>query len=309
MSSLARVKILLAEIEATYGTDPLPTVADNVIRALDHKPTPLAAEMKDLGYVMPYLGSTPKKPVGKHRKDEFGVHLTGSTAAGTAPAHGVLLRACGFAETLTALTDAVYNPVGTDFESVTIYSRVARQLRKLLGTRGSATLSFAAGDYPRINFAMIGLWSAATDGAPPSVSAYPNSAPPLEVTKDNTTFTIFGHAVPLKSLEIQLGVEAKLKDRPNQKGIFIGNRQVAGTISFEWPDLTTWDVEADAAAGTTGVLALVHGTTAGNIVRIDAPVVQISDPKFEEEDGIMMCSASITLIPDAGNDELIITVK
>ena len=57
-----------------------------------------------------------------------------------------------------------------------------------------------------------------------------------------------------------------------------------------------------------GSLSLTHGTAAGNIVKIDAPRAQLFSPSYEDDDGVAMMSLSLSLVPDEGNDELVITV-
>ena len=59
---------------------------------------------------------------------------------------------------------------------------------------------------------------------------------------------------------------------------------------------------------TTGALALVHGTTAGNKVQIDAPNVQLITPQYQDQDGIAMLQCGLVFAPGAsGNDEIKIT--
>ena len=66
---------------------------------------------------------------------------------------------------------------------------------------------------------------------------------------------------------------------------------------------------AICAAHTTGALQMIHGTSAGNIVQIDAPVVQLLSPSYADSNGILMLNMQLALIPDAGDDELTLTVR
>jgi len=52
---------------------------------------------------------------------------------------------------------------------------------------------------------------------------------------------------------------------------------------------------------------MVHGTTAGNIVALDAPKVQLLQPAYEDSNGILMIKMNLALIPDVGNDEITLT--
>jgi hypothetical protein len=54
---------------------------------------------------------------------------------------------------------------------------------------------------------------------------------------------------------------------------------------------------------------MVHGTTAGNIVTIGAPNVQIVSPTYGESDGISTLQMGLSMVPGSGgNDEFTIAV-
>lgn len=96
-----RKKLLLAKLESTYGTDPTPTGADNAIltQNLSIKPQIDYVERKtDRGN----MGGDLSLHTSRFLTFEFDVDLQSSGAAGTAPAWGKLLKACGFAEATTA---------------------------------------------------------------------------------------------------------------------------------------------------------------------------------------------------------------
>ncbi len=64
------------------------------------------------------------------------------------------------------------------------------------------------------------------------------------------------------------------------------------------------------ATDTVGELQMVHGSTAGNILQIDMPGVQLMDPRMSSLNGRRMLQANLKLNPGAtGNDEITITAK
>jgi hypothetical protein len=73
--------------------------------------------------------------------------------------------------------------------------------------------------------------------------------------------------------------------------------------------LATVDWFGRAKNRTRGVLAIEHGTVAGNIVAFDAPSVEIGRPTQGETKGKITYTLPIMLVPVDGNDELTITVK
>ena len=62
-------------------------------------------------------------------------------------------------------------------------------------------------------------------------------------------------------------------------------------------------------ANTTGALQVVHGTTAGNIVQLDATLAQVLNPTYGESQGIRTLQMGLSIIPTNGDDDFKITVK
>ncbi len=118
MSLLNRRRVLLAKIETTYGTDASPGNADAVLiqqAGLMLKPLEGAEVSRDL--IRPYFGSNGKIKVENFATLEFSVELAGSGTAGTPPAYGYLLRACGLAETIVgaAITGNTITPISDPY--------------------------------------------------------------------------------------------------------------------------------------------------------------------------------------------------
>ena len=102
MAKSMKKMLLLAKKEVTAGTDALPTAAANAILCRALMPEPITAEQVQRNLIRPYKGNSGSLTVGEHRKITFEVELAGAGAAGTEPAWGLLLEACGFAATITA---------------------------------------------------------------------------------------------------------------------------------------------------------------------------------------------------------------
>src|SRR3546814_9208609 len=99
---LFRKKIILAKLETTSGTDPTPTGSANSILTHDLDLKTFQGNKAALNYDRPYLGADKQIYTGPYSMLTFGVDLAGAGTAGTAPAYGPLLRACGFAEIINA---------------------------------------------------------------------------------------------------------------------------------------------------------------------------------------------------------------
>lgn len=98
----SRNAVLLAKIETTEGSDSSPTGTSNAVLVSELSIEPLAGSELDLAYIRPYMGISPSIRVEDYVTASFTVDFAGTATAGTAPAWGPILRACGFAETLVA---------------------------------------------------------------------------------------------------------------------------------------------------------------------------------------------------------------
>ena len=90
----------------------------------------------------------------------------------------------------------------------------------------------------------------------------------------------------------------------------ITDRKPAGSVLMEAVKVADKNWWSSIQSATNGALELVHGLTAGNIVEVDAPNVQMYSPTYQDQDGILMLSAQMAMTPGAtGNDELVLTFR
>lgn len=311
MALLYRKRIVLAKIETTYGTDPTPTGAANAILVRNLDVTPIDIEYASRDLVRPYLGISEQLVGGRNVKASFEVEMAGSGAAGTAPAYGPLLRACGLSETISAGVSVTYAPVSTSFESVTIYVNVDGVLHKITGARGTVSLEMTAKAIPVYRFEFTGLYQAVVDGAAPTPT-YTGFITPLPVNATNSSgFALHGYSALMQSLSMALGNEVVYRNLVAQESVIITDRQATGQVTIEAPTIAQKDYFTAVTSVTLGSLALTHGTTAGNKVEIAASsTVQVTSPTYQESDGIAMLQMNLNFIPTgSGNNELSIVVK
>lgn len=309
MALLKRKGALLAKIESVYGTDPVPTGAANAILFSDFDLGPMEMKTVDRDNIRPFLGSNEQLPTGLFSKIDFTIEAAGSGAAGTAPAWGPLLRACGFDETVSAGVKVEYLPVSDAFESVTVYFNLDGVLHKLTGARGTVTFDFTRDWRPAMKFSLTGLFNTVADAAAPTVvlTAWQK---PLAVNRTNTpTLTLHGYAGRVHSLTADMANDVIFRELIGAAmgEVLITNRKPVGNILMEAVTVATKDWWTSIKDITTGALQLIHGTVAGNKFQIDAPNVQLLNPKYQDQDGIAMLSCSMVYGPSAGNDEIKIT--
>ncbi len=306
MPLLSRKRLILAKSEATYGVDSTPTGAANAILVRNLEITPLQADTVSRDLIRPYLGTSDQLLAQTRVEVSFEVELAGAGAAGTAPAYGPVLKACGLSETVVASTSVTYAPVSATFSSATIYYFNDTIRHKLTGCRGSFTLNAEVGAIPFITFNLTGIYNAPTDETVPTPT-YANQAAPLIFKNGNTSnFSIFSYSGCLQSLNFELANEMIYRELVGcSKEVLITNRAPSGTCVIEAPSIATKDFFTIANGSTTGSISFQHGATAGNIVTFTTAQSDIGSPTYSDQDGIQMLNLPYLAIPtSAGNDEL-----
>jgi hypothetical protein len=242
----------------------------------------------------------------------FDVLLCGGGApAGTAPNWGVLLRACGMAQTINAGSNVTYSLVSTGEEAVAIYAYNDGILQKMIGMRGSVNFSFTARKAPVASFKFIGLNVPMTDVVMP-VPTMPTIPRPLAVNQSNTTVSFGAYSIRLESFNIDLGNDVQYRNRTNRQDVIIADRNVAGKAMFELPLIA--EANFLGAAGictnaTASALSIVHGAAAGNILTLSAPKAQLFKPSPKYDKGTLMLECDLHLARNtAGNDEMSLVV-
>lgn len=303
-------KAVLAKIEATYGTDATPTGALNAIQTSGVTPALMQGDTLQRNLDSPNLGGDLTYHVAPYTAIEFRVELAGAGAAGTAPAYGPLLRACGFAEAVNAGTSVVYTPVSSAFESATIYYFRDGTKHALVGARGSVRFEVSGGGIPVMVFRFLGLRVAPAAVANPTVD-WSRFKTPKPVTSANTpTFTLHGFAAPLYECTIDMANEVVYDNvAGGSESVKIVDRDANGSVLIADPALGDKDYHAIINAHTTGALQLIHGVGAGNIVQFDAPAVQLLQPAEEERQKVAALRMVTRYLPNAGNDEISLTIK
>lgn len=305
---LKRKVAIIAKIETVSGTDAVPTGASNAI-LVSGEPTVTPMDMKtvDRDIIRAYFGNAEKLPTGIFSKLDFSVEIAGSGTAGTAPAWGPLLRACAFSETITAGTKVEYKPVTDLIESATIYINRDGVLHKLTGARGTVKFGFTVDQIPKFDFSFTGLFNPVADSAMPAVTLTAWKTP-LPVNRSNTpTFTLHGYAAKMQSVSFDMAAALSAYSLVNGSDkVDITDRKPAGKVSFEATTVAQKDWWSAVKNVDSGALQLIHGTTAGNKVQIDAPKTQIVSPTYGDYQGILMLNGDLVFAPNAGNDEITI---
>jgi hypothetical protein len=314
MGRLIRKTAILAKTEVNYGVDPTPDGAANAI-LVSNASFNVAYTNVNRDLIRANLGGSEQLAGTRFVECSFDVELANSGTAGTAPAWGPLLLACGMAEAvLTTPARVEYTPVSASFKSATIYYHIDGTLRKATGCMGNAELMLNEGERPMIRFTFTGLDGGTTATADPTLTLTSWKVPSvvsdvnsgdinLGATYSAGTLTS-GTVYPSRGLAISLGNTIARKAILGGQSVAITQRDVTGSCQLELTAAQEATFRTDINANTTTSLGFTHSTGAGVGIMLHAPRVQRIDPSDVDYEGELHTGLNLRFVPSSGNDEL-----
>lgn len=381
MSKLMKKALLFAKIESSYGTDPTPTGPANAILCRAITPQPISAEFAERMLIRPYFGANGSLPAAIHSECEFEVEYAAAGGAGTVPAWGPLLRACGFSQTATTTavasitrtgavatltktahgrlvgdsivvsgaveteyngtftvatvpdadtltyavtgtpttpatgtillgTTVIYTTITSALETVTLYYYLDGLLHKIKGARGTVSIDQTAKGIPVFKFKFTGLYTTPTDETQPTDASYAAFMQPMVVNNTNTaTWALHGITGKLQTLSLDVANEIVFRSLIGSEAVHMTDRKPSGNAVFELDTVAVKDWWTAIRNATASTLSITHGVTGGSIMKLDCPKVSLINPQYSEQDGIAMLGVGLTIQPNTGNDEIVLTVK
>ena len=322
MSRLIRNTAILAKTETVYGADAVPTGAANALLVSNLSINPLNAQNVDRNNIRPYLGGDEQLVGSRHVEMGFDVELVGAGTLGDAPAWGPLLRACGFAEVITAGMRVDYVPISTGFESVSIYWYDDGVLHKGLGARGTASLKLSVGEKPVISCKYVCLYGGIAVAAAPTADLEEWKVPEIVLDANSGNLVwgathaiatapalVGGESYPSQGLTIELGIATPFQPLLGGESVPITERKVTGAVKLELTAEQEVAAMAAVLATSKTSLGMIHGTVAGSRVGVFMPGVQRIEPTKEDLNGTRMIGYKLLINPVTGNDEIRITTS
>lgn len=302
-----RNKVVLFDLESTYGVDPVLSGSTDWFEARNVSLTPLEADTADRQIVQPWFGNGGKLITSTRQKLTFDVALAASGTLGTVPKIGKLLRACGFAETITAATKVEYTLVSTGFESGVFYINIDGVLHKGLGARGNATFTLDAKSIPIMKVELTALYLGPVDAAPGVVdrAGWPMERP----VNSKNTLVCTVNAVNSFYSKFTCNVGNQISHDDFAGGfemVKIGDRQPSASITMLAELLATFNPYTLATNNSDVPVQVVHGITAGSKVQIDLKT-KITGVNNEDINGTVGYNLSLEPVPVTGNDEIKLT--
>jgi hypothetical protein len=307
--ALTRKRFLIAKSESTYGTDSTPVGGTDAVQVTDLEVTPIEADNIVAPTLQGFIGNSTRSTLvaNKRVSVSFGVELSGSGTAGTAPAYGPLLKACGLSETVVADTSVTYAGVSSNFDSATIYCFYDGTRHKITGCRGTVTFNLTGGQFAAASFEMTGIYNDPDDTALSGTFTVADQAAALEVNDTNVTTSTF-HGVTnvrIESLDLALNNNVVYKETLSNKEILIVDRQPGGTTVLEAPAVGTTDYFSKAVGVAQASSSIVLGATGGNIITMTMPQTDITGVSYGDTNGVINLSIPYLALPStSGNDEI-----
>lgn len=317
MSRSIRNTAMLAALETAYGVDAAPAGADDALLVSNQSVNPLNAQNVDRALMRAYLGNSEQLVGTSYKEVNFDAELVGSGERGKPPAWGRLLRACGFAEVITANIRVDYTPISKAFESLTIYYFDDGVVHKLVGARGTVSLKLSVGEKPTLTFKFVGKdgGDAVLDLPTTDYSEWRIPQVVMDSVSGDLTFNathvpttapalVDGEMFPSEGITIDCGIATPFNALLGGETVPITERKITGAIKL---DLTAAQeiafLNAVKATELTSV-GLQHGTVQGDKVLVYMPSVQRIEPSKEEKNGMRMLGYKLNVNPKNGNDEL-----
>lgn len=310
---LTRKKAVIVVPETVYG-EPGDINEGSLMLVTDLSSTPYQGDTVERTRLRATLGGNAQINTGPNVQVTVTCPWSGSGDAATPPAQGVLLRACGMAETVveadaenSVAAEVNYKPVSGNMESVTLYFFQDGEQQVVPGVRGTLSLNPESGSLPAIEYTLTGLYQRPTEASQPNLSVQ-NQVDEVPVNFQNTsTFSIFDYSAIGQSLSLDLGNTVSYRNLVNYEGVDITERASTGQFNVRAPRLSDHDffsaVESHQGI-TTGKILFEHGTTAGNIVGLRTVNSQLTSISREDSDGVVHYQMDAQHLPKDGDDEV-----
>lgn len=300
-------RVILVDIETTYGTAATMTAADAVLAM--NASISLAADKAQRNIDKPYMGNDPFVLVGKRVELNFEIDLIGAATPGNAAPCGKVLRLCGYEETLDAGVSATYSPVLTnaDAESGTIDFFWAGVKFRMTGVRGGMDIEHSAKGFGKGMVRAIGLLTIPTDGEAPSGIDWSGFQTPPAIEQATWSLTVGAYSAHATSFKVSDNAELPLIETSESRQVVWVNRKPSGELIAAKNDaLSTWNPWAIADAHTIVTITSTVNGGAGKITTVTSRG-QLGYPAPAEIDGVAAYSIPLDVIPTAaGNDGVVI---
>jgi len=309
---LTRRTVILAEREATYGTDPAMTGTDGIL-AFDVDIN-IVGEVLKRDVMRDTLSQLPGVVGMKEVELTFKTEIKGNGLSGTGtavPELDPLLHGCGFATAAITGTDLSYVLQSAESSMGSTALKVYKDgnLHKITGSRGTVKAMLEAGKYGVLEFSFKGLYNAVIASTIPDLSGLSANKPPVVY---NASFVIDTFSPVCSKMEIDLANGVARNDDINAtygvNSFRIASREPKASFTADAVVESSNPFWGDWSGDVVNPYSVTVGATAGNKVRLSG-FMQTETNKYADADGISkyeVAAALVSSTPDTQNDELVI---
>lgn len=297
-------RMIREKLETVPGTVEATTAADAIL-ARNVTLRNLEAEYQQQDFAIGTEGAQGEDLNNIHSGAEYDVEAAfGATT--TVPAYAHLLQSSGMAMADDD-GDTVFTPMPEDavIPTTTLQLRNGALMQNVAGVRGAFSFTAETGRKPFFRFNRRGRYA---DPVPFVASAHDFDGWPraLTCTPENMfAFTLGGQHFCVTSFNFTDGRNPQVDAYMNCEGTTLGPRRVTGAMTVKWPALATKDILTQIKNGVTEPLVWTLGRTAGQIIQISAPKVQIKYAGEQDINGDLGVTLDLVFQPTgAGNDEI-----
>jgi hypothetical protein len=295
-----RIFGVAAKIEATSGTDSVPTAATDAIRVvgIPHITIDFLESGERDDVQTGQLGRVDRTaPAGRYGRIDLQVEVKGGGAAGAAPEYDVLMRISGHSKTVSAGVSVLYSTLDDNMETATLYLwGEGGKLFKLVGCVATLRMTAEAAKRGYKTFSVTGkMASDPADQVLPALTFNATLPPLFQAGAANIgSWSSASGSEPLVLKSIEVDEQIPVADRASAGaadglvGYLITDRAVRQTMVVEVPALATFDPYsvAKAAGGTGPTTAYQIGTAVGNRCKVQTGRWSLKAPRGGAINGI-----------------------
>ena len=312
----ARLTVLLAKIEDTYGVDAVPDPLKDAIPVVSADPSPDYKFLEN-DELSPTLSKRPGMSAGGTWRIEVKTKIRGSGDKTKEPRLGRLLEAASCSKEPVdsdgdGNVDAYEYRLMSDMEaqkSLTIYLYKDGELYKFVGCKVDLSLDANVRELGELSFTIVGKLAERVEASVPTVEYEPTK--PIAfvdaLCKIDDTYS------PRFS-KVSIGLNNQItaiEDANSPDGIwkvFITDRKPSGSFDPLAVKPSEYDFLTRFQNGDVAKLKFTLGKEEGNRVEVEAKI-QFSDFKFGDREGVLTNELPFNLVTTTGDDELVIRFK
>lgn len=296
-------RLIREVLETTSGTAEV-TAATDAILCREVTFNLLDADYNEQDFLTGQEGAQTEDLNNVRAGAQYQVEAAPPAAPETAPAYAHLLQSSAMTMGTDEL-DTIFTPtpVGTEIPSCTQQLRNGAQMQTVVGVRGSFGFTAEVNRKAYFSFTRQGQYQAPTAfvGAAHDFTSWPRG---LDCNPENMfAFTLGGTKLCATSFSFTDGRNPKVNEYMNCVGTKLTPRMFTGSMTVKHPDFATKDLISMVKDVVTEPLIFTLGKTAGSILTITAPKVQIKAPTEQEIDGDLGLRLDLRFLPSPANDD------